>query len=115
MTTDFMKALKTSGAEVRFLYDRADRVEVSHNAADIWLPILSFAGDGSLNIALNMVASALYDLFVKHRIGTGADDAPPLLHIEIRKDSSTGEQMLRVDGPPAEAIEAVKLLRDKLQ
>ena len=110
---DLLKVMRSYGADVEFSQPRDQRVDVSHRDADIWLPIVSFVGDAGLNVSLGILASAIYDLFKRRRNrAADPDDGRPdtNLHLEIRYMNSAGEHQVRLDGPPADVIEAIRRL-----
>lgn len=102
-TTDIVKLLKERGFEVEYAVPRSERVDVEHNAADIWVPILQFLQVTEATAVGTIVAQMILDLFgrdfVKHSV----------LHVKFSRQKPDGEmQEFEADGAGPDVIEAMR-------
>lgn len=111
-TIDLLKVMRSYGVDASFSEPRENRVDVAHRNADVWLPVVSVVGVHGVGVALNILSNALYDLYVKRFVdpsNNGDPDRPPAqLHIELRYNSVTGEQLVRMDGAASDVIAAIR-------
>ncbi|WP_157062967.1 hypothetical protein [Actinopolyspora mortivallis] len=102
---DLMKVMRTHGADVDYSHPPEDRADVAYRSADVWLPVMAFLGSSGLSVGLNILASSIYDLWVRHR---QPDRPNPNLHIELQYNDATGERQVRLDGSPDHVIQAIR-------
>ncbi|QHC57528.1 hypothetical protein [Rathayibacter sp. VKM Ac-2760] len=107
-TLPFFKVLRAAGYPVRM--ERAEDVrEISHHAADVWLPIVAFGIQVLAGGAGNVLADVLMLFF----------DAIPArktsVHISWRVEGSDGTtQHFQFDGDSAKAIDAARAFERSL-
>jgi hypothetical protein len=101
---DIVKMLQEGGLAVEFTVPRAERADVSLNAAELWAPIIIFSLDALANGAGDLLASA-----IRERIGFGGADKAHL-HLKVGKVTSRASKVewLEADGPAREALEALE-------
>ncbi len=101
-TTDIVKLLKANGFEISYDHDRHDRVEVSYNAADAWLPVLAFTQSVLANIPANILSTIIMQYF-----GAGRQTQKNL-HVKfIVTTPDGGEKNFEAHGPGQEVVEAI--------
>ncbi|RSM80469.1 hypothetical protein DL991_10080 [Amycolatopsis sp. WAC 01375] len=103
------KLLREHGLVVDFEDDRADREYYTHDAFDIWLPVM--------NLAVGVVGGvtvALINDVIKKLTKRGDDDADrpnTVLHVEITVTDPDGHQKhLKIDGSPDDVFTALDRL-----
>jgi len=103
LTPDLERVLANEGQQVEFAVDRESRAYVEERGADWLLPVLIFgmSVDGSsIQIALNIISSYLYDRM--RRMKTSANAKMTL----VRRNNGAYER-LSYDGP----VEGLKVLK----
>lgn len=107
-TPDFVKVLREAGFEAEFAESREDRRYVGHKAADVWLPILTFAG-----AVFSGAAGTLLAELIKGYLG---DTKDALLHIDWRVQGQDGrEERFRADGKAADVLQAADEFEQRLR
>jgi hypothetical protein len=101
-TLAVVKSLRSSGIPTELAVPRADATFVSHNAADLWLPILQFGSAMLAGAGGNLLSTAIEKLVQRvHDSGR--------VHLDWRVKSGDGTvQRFRYAGPAREAIQAVR-------
>jgi hypothetical protein len=102
LTSDIVKLLRQQGLEVDYEHQPADRIAVSLNALELWLPILNFVGDVGANVPANIVANLITSYFRGSRL----KQDNTVLHLEIRISSKKKE--LKASGRPEDVLAAVE-------
>lgn len=82
--SDFVKWVRADHAHIPIIYPQQAPKLVLHGA-DIWLPLIFLAGDTSVQIFLNMLASYLYD---KAKGALKKDN--PTVHVSVNSSSNKG-------------------------
>ncbi|SCG34177.1 hypothetical protein GA0070613_6479 [Micromonospora inositola] len=101
-TSDIAKLLRLNGFAVTYDHERGERIQVSHNAADAWLPVLAFAQSVLANIPANIISTIIMQYFgeVGHKEKN--------LHVKFVVTSSDGsEHNFEAHGPGQEVVEAI--------
>lgn len=101
-TSDFSKLLSSHGFIVSYDQDRVDRVEVSHNAADSWLPVLAFTQAVLATIPANIISTIIMQYFGS----LGYRDKN--LHVKFIVTAPDGsEENFEAHGPGTKVVEAI--------
>jgi hypothetical protein len=101
-TSDIAKLLKLNGFAVTYDHERDERIQVSHNAADAWLPVLAFAQSVLANIPANILATIIMQYFGE--IGHKEKN----LHVKFVVTLPDGsERNFEAHGPAQEVVEAI--------
>ncbi|WP_431896331.1 hypothetical protein [Micromonospora haikouensis] len=102
MTTDVVKLLKSHGFTVTYDHERQERVLVSHNAADAWLPVLVFAQSVLANIPANIISTIIMQYFGEMAF------KKTNLHVKFAVTAPDGsEKNFEAHGPGQEVVEAI--------
>jgi hypothetical protein len=98
---DLAKVLRARGISVTFEDERSRRGEVSHKAADIWLPILEIAASLMVGVGTNLLSSLMYDLLGEKRARSG------FLHVQWEIVDGEYHEEFRADGTGTEVLDAL--------
>ena len=108
LTSNFVKLFRNNGFTVTFDHERAQRVEVSHNAADAWLPVLAFSQAVLANIPANIISSIIMNFF------GAAGIKRTTLHVKFVVVSSDGSvEKFEAHGPGDDVVEAIDAFQRK--
>ena len=106
------KVLRAAGVTVEFEDAKPERDYHTHDATDIWLPVIEFATDVSKDLIVAAVTAMITRYIVKRQDGanppTPEEVTPPpaILHLEVIRE---GDQTnLRLDGPPEAVLKAIE-------
>ena len=103
-TTDIVKLLRV--AEFDVLYDEPpeSRSIVAHNAADFWMPVLTFTVTFSWSVIAGIVGNLLTSLLGKDRVSRSQ------LHIKVGRTNEIGEtSYFEGSGPAPDVLRALEM------
>jgi hypothetical protein len=101
-TVDIIKVFREQGMKVEWHHSKEDRAEVSHKAADIWLPVLAFTSQVCANTAGALFAQAIIDLFGPRK----AENS--ILHVEFERVRGKDRQKFKATGRGADVLESMR-------
>jgi hypothetical protein len=102
-TNDVIKLLREAGLTVEYSEPRSERVRVSHNAADFWLPVLLFVQQTSWDVIVSYITNVLTNL-----IGP-LDTFNRQLHVKVGTKSSDGsDQFFEGSGKAKDVLAAMR-------
>lgn len=108
-----VKLLREHDLVVEYEDDRANREYFTHDAFDIWMPVMQFAVTVGGGVTVAVLTDMIKKL-TKRSQDNGAQDRPAttVLHLEITMTDPKGTQrQLKLDGTPDDIFEAL----DRLQ
>jgi hypothetical protein len=101
-TIDMVKVIRERGFNPVFEDADDDRRYVSHNAADVWLPILQFTVQFLIGTGGGLFSMLIWDLLGKDEAEKG------ILHVEERVIDTDGVQhVLRATGKGEDVLRAL--------
>ncbi len=107
-TSDIVKILRERGFQVEYDRPKSERVVVSHNAAEVWLPILAFASNVLANIPANIISSVIMDYLAP----LGLDRSK--LHVEFKvKNADGSEATFKADGSGPDVVRSIDAFQQR--
>jgi hypothetical protein len=91
---DFIKLLRERGVAVDYDRPLSERSEITHNAADVWLPVLEIVRD----LSTGVLAACIYDLVI-HPASS--------VHAKVGRTRKGEMEWLEVSGGRDEVIETI--------
>jgi hypothetical protein len=91
---DFIKLLRERGVAADFDRPLTERSEVTHKAADIWLPVLEVVRD----LSIGVLGSSIVALVA---------DASSRVHAKVGRIRNGQTEWLEISGPRDDVIEAI--------
>lgn len=91
---DLVKLLRERGVATDFDRPREERLEVTHKAADVWLPVIEVVRD----LAIGVLGGCIVEL---------VKDEKTRLHAKVGRSRRGATEWLELDGSRDEVIEAI--------
>jgi hypothetical protein len=106
---DFAKILRAAGLEVVYEdVDRSSRTYLTHNAADLWMPVIQVGIDLVVGMSAGLITNMIQRYLDRRKL------EQTILHVDYRIVDGDGQvQAIRIDGRGPDVIEALSEFEGK--